>query len=81
MDIVPEKILSELIRSIHPTRRVMKRRRRVLPGRAAAEAGIACEIIEPAEGRGSLIARFGSGPKKLLYMSHLDGPGRGRLGF
>ena len=36
------------------------------------EAGIACEIIEAVEGRGSLVARFGSGPKKLLYMSHLD---------
>lgn len=36
------------------------------------EAGIACEVIEPVGGRGSLIARFGSGPKKLLYMSHLD---------
>lgn len=36
------------------------------------EAGVACEIIEAVEGRGSLVARFGSGPKKLLYMSHLD---------
>ncbi len=68
----PENVLSELIRidTTNP------------PGRETAaanflaglleEAGVACEIVEPAEGRGSLIARFGMGSKKLLYMSHLD---------
>lgn len=68
----PEKILSELIQinTSNP------------PGNETAaaryladllqQAGIGCEIIEPAAGRGSLIARLGSGPKKLLYMSHLD---------
>jgi acetylornithine deacetylase/succinyl-diaminopimelate desuccinylase-like protein len=35
-------------------------------------AGIPGEIIEPEVGRGSFIARLGSGPKKLLYLSHTD---------
>ncbi|NLY38178.1 MAG: M20/M25/M40 family metallo-hydrolase [Firmicutes bacterium] len=35
-------------------------------------AGIPNEIIEPEEGRGSFIARLGSGPKKLLYFAHAD---------
>ncbi|NLA27262.1 MAG: M20/M25/M40 family metallo-hydrolase [Firmicutes bacterium] len=68
----PENVLSELIK-INTTNP---------PGNETAaahflagllkEAGIACEIVEPVKGRGSLIARFGRGPKKLLYMSHLD---------
>lgn len=68
----PENVLSELIK-INTTNP---------PGNETAaahylggllqEAGAACEIVEAVEGRGSLIARFGSGPKKLLYMSHLD---------
>lgn len=69
---IPEKILSELIQinTSNP------------PGNETAaaryladllqQAGIGCEIIEPAAGRGNLIARFGSGPKKLLFMSHID---------
>ena len=39
------------------------------------EAGIQSEIIEPEEGRGSLLARMGNGAenkKKLLYLSHTD---------
>lgn len=68
----PENVLSELIKintSNPPGNETAAAR--YLAG-LLQEAGIACEIIEPAEGRGSLIARFGSGPKKLLYMSHLD---------
>jgi len=68
----PEKVLSELIKintSNPPGNETAAAR--YLAG-LLQEAGIACEIIEPAEGRGSLIARFGSGPKKLLYISHLD---------
>ncbi len=68
----PEQILSDLIRidSTNP------------PGKETAvalylknlfkEAGVDSEIIEPEEGRGSFIARIGSGPKKLLYLSHSD---------
>lgn len=68
----PELILSDLIKidSTNP------------PGNEKAvalylkklfeEAGIVGEIIEPEEGRGSFIARIGSGPKKLLYVSHAD---------
>lgn len=68
----PEKILSELIKidtSNPPGNETAAAR--YLAG-LLQEAGIACEIIESAEGRGSLIARFGSGPKKLLFVSHLD---------
>ncbi len=72
MSLAPEKILSDLIRinTSNP------------PGNESAivfylkelfeSAGIAVEIIEPEEGRGSFIARIGSGPKKLLYLSHAD---------
>ncbi len=68
----PEKILSDLIRidSTNP------------PGGETAvarylqdifkSAGVEGEIIEPEEGRGSFIARIGSGPKKILYLSHSD---------
>ena len=68
----PEKILSDLIRinTANP------------PGNETAAArylkqlfdaaGIPNEIIEPAEGRGSFIARWGMGPKKLLFISHSD---------
>ena len=72
MSYSPENILSDLIQinSSNP------------PGNETAvaiylkelfkEAGVDSEIIEPEEGRGSLIARIGSGPKKLLYLSHSD---------
>lgn len=36
------------------------------------QEGISNEIIEPAEGRGSFIARLGTGPRKLLFISHAD---------
>jgi len=72
MSLTPEKILSDLIRinSSNP------------PGNETAvalylkelfqNAGAAVEIVEPEEGRGSFIARIGSGPKRLLYLSHSD---------
>jgi acetylornithine deacetylase/succinyl-diaminopimelate desuccinylase-like protein len=72
LTVLPEKILSDLIRidSTNP------------PGNETAvalylknlfaEAGIDSEIIEPEQGRGTLIVRIGSGPKKLLYMAHSD---------
>jgi acetylornithine deacetylase/succinyl-diaminopimelate desuccinylase-like protein len=68
----PEQILSDLIRidSSNP------------PGNETAvalylkklfdDAGVPGEIIEPEKGRGSFIVRFGSGPKKLLYIAHSD---------
>ena len=63
-----EKVLSELIKINTSIRRETAAARST--GRFAARRGT-CEIIEPAEG-GAVIARFGSGPKKLLYISHLD---------
>ena len=72
MTISPEKLLSDLIQidSSNP------------PGGETAvaqylqklfkEAGIEGEIVEPEKGRGSFIARIGSGPKKMLYISHAD---------
>ncbi|MFH1382671.1 MAG: M20/M25/M40 family metallo-hydrolase [Chloroflexota bacterium] len=36
------------------------------------EAGIENETMESAPGRGSFIARMGSGPKSLLFLSHAD---------
>lgn len=72
MAVTPEKILSDLIRidSSNP------------PGNETAvalylkklfnDAGMPGEIIEPEEGRGSFIVRFGKGPKKLLYIAHSD---------
>jgi len=68
----PEKILSDLIRidSTNP------------PGNETAVAqylkdlfssvGVEGEVIEPEKGRGSFIARVGSGPRKILYLSHSD---------
>lgn len=68
----PELILSELIRinTVNP------------PGNETAaacclqnlfnRAGLDNEIIEPVKGRGSFIARLGKGPRKLLFLSHLD---------
>ena len=68
----PESILSDLIKidSTNP------------PGNEVAvalylktlfdRANVPCQIIEPEKGRGSLIARIGSGPKKILYVSHSD---------
>lgn len=68
----PESLLGDLIRinTVNP------------PGNETAvagylkqlldSAGIPGEIIEPEAGRGSFIARLGSGPKKLLYLSHSD---------
>ncbi len=72
MPLAPEKILSDLIRinSSNPpgnetaVGRYLKK--------LFADAGLASEIIEPEEGRGSFVARIGSGPKKLLYLSHSD---------
>ncbi len=72
MTVTPEMILSDLIRinTVNP------------PGNETAvarylqqifdEVGIPNEIIEPEEGRGSFVARLGSGSKKLLYISHSD---------
>ncbi|HSW36501.1 MAG TPA: M20/M25/M40 family metallo-hydrolase [Candidatus Limnocylindrales bacterium] len=72
MIVSPENILSDLIRinSVNP------------PGNETSvalylkkhfdDSGIKSEIIEPEEGRGSFIARIGSGEKKLLYISHTD---------
>lgn len=72
MDKKPEEILSDLIRidSTNP------------PGNETAvalylkglfkAAGVEGEIVEPQTGRGSFIARIGSGPKKVLYLSHSD---------
>lgn len=34
--------------------------------------GIDNRIIEPAPGRGTLVARYGNGPRRLLLLSHLD---------
>lgn len=68
----PEKVLSELIKinTANPPGNETAAAR-YLAG-LLQEAGISCEIIEPVAGRGTLLARLGSGPKKLLYMSHLD---------
>lgn len=72
MSLSPESILSDLIRidSSNP------------PGNETAvamylkklfeSAKVKCQIIEPEKGRGSFIARFGSGQKKLIYLSHAD---------
>ncbi|HED24251.1 MAG TPA: M20/M25/M40 family metallo-hydrolase, partial [Firmicutes bacterium] len=72
MSKAPEEILGDLIRidSTNP------------PGNETAvalylkklfsEAGINSRIIEPEEGRGSFIARLGSGEKKLLFLAHTD---------
>jgi len=74
MNIIPQKILSDLIKtnSSNP------------PGNETAVAvylkalfeqwGINGEIIEPETGRGSFIARLGNGngSKKMLYVSHAD---------
>lgn len=78
----PEQILSDLIRinTVNP------------PGNETAaalylqdlfnQAGIFSEIIEPVKGRGSIIARRGQGPKKILFLSHLDVvPAEGNWGF
>ena len=68
----PESILSDLIKidSTNP------------PGNEVAvalylktlfdRANVPCQIIEPEPGRGSFIARIGSGSKKILYVSHSD---------
>lgn len=68
----PEMILSDLIRikTVNP------------PGNETAgagylkelfdRAGIGSRIIGPEEGRGSFIARIGSGTKKILFLSHMD---------
>ncbi len=73
----PETILSELIRlkTVNP------------PGNEIAvarflkqlydRAGIPNEIIEPEQGRASIIARLGSGDRRLLYLSHSDVVGAG----
>lgn len=70
--LTPEKILSDLIKvnTVNP------------PGNETVAAlylkglfdaaGIPNEIVEPKKGRGSFFARLGSGPKKLLYLSHTD---------
>lgn len=70
--LAPEVILSELIKinTVNP------------PGNETAAAlylkevfaaaGIPGEIIEPEKGRGSFIARIGTGERKLLFLSHLD---------
>ena len=67
-----EQILSDLIRinTVNP------------PGNETAaarylqnlfhQAGIAGEIVETEKDRGSFIARFGEGRKRLLFLSHLD---------
>ena len=72
MTISPEKLLSDLIKinTVNP------------PGNETAaadylkklfkEAGVESEIVEPEPGRGTFITRIGKGPKKLLYVSHLD---------
>ncbi len=72
MTISPEKLLSDLIKinTVNP------------PGGETAaaeylkklfkEAGVESEIIEPEPGRGTFMARIGSGEKKLLFASHLD---------
>lgn len=72
MALPPEKILSDLIRidSSNP------------PGNETEvalylrdlfeKAGVTVEVIEPEKERGSLLARIGSGSKKLLYLSHSD---------
>ncbi len=68
----PEEILAELIKinSVNP------------PGNETAvaaylkklfeEHGVRSEIIEPAPGRGSLLATLGEGEKRLLYLGHTD---------
>lgn len=75
----PEEILADLIRipSVNP------------PGGESAvalylksifdQAGIPNEIVEPAQGRGSFLAHWGEGPRKLLFLSHTDvvPPGEG----
>ncbi len=68
----PEKILSELIciNSVNPPGNETAVAR-YLQGLFKA-AGVEGEIIEPEEGRGTFIARIGSGSKKLLYVSHAD---------
>lgn len=72
MSITPEELLSHLIQinTSNP------------PGNEMAVAlylkklfdaeGIPNEIIEPEPGRGNIIARVGSGPRKLLYVAHSD---------
>jgi acetylornithine deacetylase/succinyl-diaminopimelate desuccinylase-like protein len=72
MAIAPEKILSDLIRidsSNPPGNETMVA---VYLKKLFAEADVPGEIIEPEEGRGSFVARLGSGSKKLLYIAHSD---------
>ncbi len=72
MSLAPEKILSDLIR-INTSNPPGNESTVALYLKELFEsAGIAVEIIEPEEGRGSFIARIGSGSKKLLYLSHAD---------
>lgn len=72
MDVAPEKILSDLIRidTTNPPgneTRVARYLKELFDG-----AGISSEIIEPEPGRGSIVARLGSGDRRLLYLSHAD---------
>ena len=72
MDLAPEKILSDLIRidTSNPPgneTRVARYLKELFDA-----AGIQSEIIEPEPGRGSIIARLGSGERRLLYLSHAD---------
>lgn len=67
-----EEILSDLIRikSVNPPGGETEVCR-YLKGLLERE-GIAVEIIEPAPGRGNLIAQVGEGERSLLYLSHTD---------
>lgn len=72
MDVVPEKILSDLIRidTSNPPGNETRLARHLKE--LFDHAGIRSEIIEPEPGRGSIIARVGSGERRLLYLSHAD---------
>lgn len=72
MSVPTEKILCDLIRidSTNPPGNETEVARYLQ--KLFKDAGVESEIIEPEPGRGSFIARIGSGPKRLLYVSHSD---------
>jgi len=68
----PEQILSELIKinTVNPPGNEIEGAKYLQ--RLFEDYGISGEIIESEKGRGNFIARLGSGPKKMLFLSHLD---------
>ena len=69
---LPEKILSDLIRlqTVNPPGNELEGA--LYLKKLFEEAGVPGEVVESEEGRGNFIVRIGKGPKKLLFLSHLD---------